>query len=181
MAEERNERDREDEQAVWEQLVASFDAEPGTDVSWPAAEELSADDGKRSDGRGDDAEGDEEQDGDGGIVNTTRSIVIATGPHHAPPAPGPRDWEGDDDEDEDHYVPPPPPPLPRLDVTAKFAWIGALGGPMLLLLMVLLQQEVTWWIALLGVGGFLGGIATLVARMQDGEDEDDDPHGGAVV
>ncbi|KOG86630.1 membrane protein, partial [Streptomyces varsoviensis] len=43
-------------------------------------------------------------------------------------------------------------------------------------------QELTWWITTLGVGGFLGGFATLVIRMKDSDDEeDDDPGRGAVV
>ena len=42
-----------------------------------------------------------------------------------------------------------------------------LGGPVLLLLAVLFGWDMTWWITTLGIGGFLGGFATLVARMQD--------------
>ncbi|WP_030020872.1 hypothetical protein [Streptomyces monomycini] len=108
------------------------------------------------------------------------------------PGVGPRDWSvsgasgasGDDLDgtDEGHFVPPEPPPLPKADVTAKFAWIAVLGGPLLLVLMVLLQQPVTWWLTLLGIGGFLGGFATLVARMKhDDEDDEELPGGGAVV
>ncbi|WP_399092221.1 hypothetical protein ACGH2B_21490 [Streptomyces sp. BBFR2] len=106
------------------------------------------------------------------------------------PGVGPRDWNAaepsDDDfdaSDEGHFTPPEPPPLPQADVTTKFAWIAVLGGPLLLILMVLLQQPVTWWITVLGIGGFLGGFATLVARMKS-DDEDDDgpaPGSGAVV
>jgi len=108
------------------------------------------------------------------------SIVFA-------PGVGPRDHElpeaSDDDldDDEGHFVPPDP-PLPTADTTAKFAWLAVIGGPVLLLLAVLLQWEMTWWLTTLGVGGFLGGFATLVARMQHGDDdEDDDPGRGAVV
>ncbi|MFD0384196.1 hypothetical protein ACFQ2B_23720 [Streptomyces stramineus] len=108
------------------------------------------------------------------------------------PGVGPRDWDsaaapgeddadGTDDAEEGHFVPPEPPPLPTGDVTARFAWIAVLGGPLLLLLMVLLRQELTWWLTTLGVGGFLGGFATLVLRMKDSDEEDDDPGRGAVV
>ncbi|MFC0597143.1 hypothetical protein [Streptomyces palmae] len=102
---------------------------------------------------------------------------------------GPRDWqpaepsEDDFDEtDEGHFVPPDP-PLPQLDITARFAWLAVLGGPLLLLVVVLFRLEMTWWMATLGVGGFLGGFATLVMRMKSGddEDEDEDPGRGAVV
>ncbi|GGO81953.1 hypothetical protein [Wenjunlia tyrosinilytica] len=183
MPEERDERDRgqEEEDAVWQQLVASFDDEPAEDASWPEAEGLAEDDDFRDDDAGDD-----DALGFDNGVNTTRSIVIATGPVHKPSDTGPRelgprDFEPDE-EDEGHFVPPPPPPLPKLDTTSKFAWLAVLGGPLLLFVMVLLRQEITWWMTTLGVGGFLGGFATLVARMGNGdEDEDDDPHGGAVV
>ncbi|MEW5355596.1 hypothetical protein [Streptomyces sp. 16-176A] len=101
---------------------------------------------------------------------------------------GPRDFTvrepSDDDFDEDdegHFVPPEPPPLPDADATAKFAWLGVIGGPVLLLLAVLLGWDMTWWLTTLSIGGFLGGIATLVARMNPGDDEDDDPGRGAVV
>ncbi|MFE0377739.1 hypothetical protein ACFW1M_19610 [Streptomyces inhibens] len=106
------------------------------------------------------------------------------------PGVGPRDWaasEPSDDDfdetDEGHFTPPEPPPLPKADVTAKFAWIAALGGPLLLVAMVIFQQPVTWWITVLGIGGFLGGFATLVARMKHDDDGDDDdlPGSGAVV
>jgi hypothetical protein len=104
------------------------------------------------------------------------------------PGVGPRDYSvaepSDDDlgeDDEGHFVPPEPPPLPAADTTAKFAWLGVLGGPVLLLLAVLLGWDMTWWLATLGIGGFLGGFATLVARMRTDDDEDDDPGRGAVV
>ncbi|MCI3902047.1 hypothetical protein AB0B67_07745 [Streptomyces spectabilis] len=102
---------------------------------------------------------------------------------------GPRDYTGaepsDDDfdeGDEGHFVPPEPPPLPDADVTAKFAWLAVIGGPLLLLLAVLLGWQMTWWLTTIGIGGFLGGFATLVARMKSGDDEEnDDPGRGAVV
>ncbi|MFD7560240.1 hypothetical protein [Streptomyces sp. NPDC059533] len=98
---------------------------------------------------------------------------------------GPRDHslaepkDGKDD-DEGHFVQPEP-ELPEADTTSKFAWLAVVGGPVLLLLAVLLQWEMTWWLTTLGIGGFLGGFATLVARMAQGDDDDDDPGRGAVV
>ncbi|GGU89873.1 hypothetical protein GCM10010275_28190 [Streptomyces litmocidini] len=114
------------------------------------------------------------------------SIVFAPGVR----AGGPRDHspaEPDDaagGADEGHFVPPEPPPLPEADTTTKFAWLAVVGGPVLMLLAVLLQWDMTWWLTTLCVGGFLGGFATLVARMKhDDEDDDgfDDPGRGAVV
>ncbi|MGX1130098.1 hypothetical protein RKD49_002288 [Streptomyces glaucescens] len=100
---------------------------------------------------------------------------------------GPRDYsapepaEDDfDEDDEGHFVPPEPPPLPAADATAKFAWLAVIGGPVLLLLAVLFGWDMTWWLTALGIGGFLGGFATLVMRMRT-DDEDDDPGRGAVV
>lgn len=112
------------------------------------------------------------------------SIVFAPGVGGA----GPRDYsmpEAKDDDldegDEGHFVPPEPPPLPEADVTAKFAWLAVIGGPVLMLLAVLFQWEMTWWLTTVCIGGFLGGFVTLVARMQHGDEEDDDPGRGAVV
>ncbi|MEU0024125.1 hypothetical protein [Streptomyces sp. NPDC006335] len=104
------------------------------------------------------------------------------------PGVGPRDYnapepseEDFEDDDEGHFVPPEPPPLPAADPTAKFAWLGVLGGPVLLLLAVLLGWEMTWWLATVGIGGFLGGFVTLVARMRTDDEDDGDPGRGAVV
>ncbi|WP_165988122.1 hypothetical protein [Streptomyces sp. YIM 98790] len=103
------------------------------------------------------------------------------GGHDGPwEGPGPRDW-APEDEDEGHFEPPEPPPLPATDMTTRFAWTAVLGGPLLLVLTAMLGQPMTWWITTLGVGGFLGGFATLVARMRDGRDDWPDPGGGAVV
>ncbi|MEU6868440.1 hypothetical protein ABZ924_35295 [Streptomyces sp. NPDC046876] len=91
---------------------------------------------------------------------------------HTPPDP--------DELDEGHFVQPEP-ELPEADTTTKFAWLAVVGGPVLLLVAVLLQWDMTWWLTTLGIGGFLGGFATLVARMSQGDDDDDDPGRGAVV
>ncbi|MCT2544835.1 MULTISPECIES: hypothetical protein [Streptomyces] len=106
----------------------------------------------------------------------------------APGVIGPRDYEvpepkdGDlDDSDEGHFVPPEPPPLPEADVTAKFAWLAVVGGPVLMLIAVLLRWDMTWWLTTVCVGGFLGGFVTLVARMNDDDEDGDDPGRGAVV
>lgn len=182
-----------DDDAVWAALIAGFDVEPepGTGA-WPEAENLPAK--APSDGAGAGAEdaaatdtdpdsGDTDTDAEGaddaGRVpkppGSTRSIVVHPVIH------GPRDYVAADDEDDGHFVPPEPPPLPEADVTTKFAWLAVLGGPLLLLAFILFQLELTWWATTLGVGGFVGGFATLVARMRTGEDDDDLPGGGAVV
>ncbi|WP_329216454.1 hypothetical protein OG352_11305 [Streptomyces sp. NBC_01485] len=104
------------------------------------------------------------------------------------PGVGPRDYaapepveEDFDEDDEGHFVPPEPPPLPAADTTAKFAWLGVIGGPVLLLLAVLLGWEMTWWLSTVCIGGFLGGFATLVARMRPDDEDEEGPGRGAVV
>ncbi|MEX2973280.1 hypothetical protein [Streptomyces sp. C184] len=204
----RDPRDPLDEEAAWAEIVAGYGEQP----AFPAGDGPSASPGEDGDGTGDgdgrtpakdeaDASKDEAAAKDGTAAGGTGA---GSGPGSGDPltgssrpgsfvvyAPGvgPRDWSAAkasdddfDDSDEGHFTPPEPPPLPQADVTAKFAWIAVIGGPLLLVAMVLLQQPVTWWITVLGIGGFLGGFATLVARMKnDDEDDDDLPGSGAVV
>ncbi|MGW1516916.1 hypothetical protein [Streptomyces sp. NPDC002287] len=110
---------------------------------------------------------------------------VGLGPRdHAPAEPKDEDSAAeasDEGHDEGHFVPPEPPELPSADTTAKFAWLAVVGGPVLLLVAVLLQWDMTWWLTTLGIGGFLGGFATLVARMSSDPDDGDDPGRGAVV
>ncbi|MEU1790860.1 hypothetical protein ABZ553_34285 [Streptomyces sparsogenes] len=197
-----NEAGARDDDAAFAEIVAAYgkeSREPDGSVPWPEAEDLpdgqddrhDRHDGDGQDDRDDrdeeDAERRSERDGAGpaAVAGTDRpvgSFIVYA------PGVGPRDWEpaepSDDDfdeTDEGHFVPPEPPPLPESDTTARFAWLGVLGGPLLLLGVVLFQVELTWWITTLGVGGFLGGFTTLVLRMKDDDEEDDDPGRGAVV
>lgn len=200
------------EEEAWAAIVAAYGEEPadppgvrphgpdrprnGAAAEGPADASAGrgrgADEGDRADGA-DGAEDDGAEDDGGGRKNTGNGPLWSPRPLGSsvivPAGIGPRDWtapepsEDDfDDTDEGHFVPPDPPPLPRGDATATFAWLAVLGGPLLLVLTVLLGWHMTWWIATLGLGGFLGGFATLVARMKDdGDDADDDPDRGAVV
>ncbi|MEU9996366.1 hypothetical protein [Streptomyces sp. NPDC050848] len=155
-----------------------------------------------------DGEAEDEEDEDGPAKPALGSSIVFAPGVGVGVGGGPRDYsladpdaepgEGDGDGDgkksgkaamkggddgEGHFVPPEPPPLPEADATTKFAWLGVVGGPVLLLLAVLLQWDMTWWMTTLGVGGFLGGFATLVGRMKHDDDDDghDDPGRGAVV
>ncbi|MER6996240.1 hypothetical protein [Streptomyces sp. NPDC000410] len=200
-----------DEEAAWAAIVAAYGEEPADppgakpfkSVEDLAGLEKPVNDASRKGGKdgsddasddapdvsgesdGSDASDKEEPPGASSRKPLGSSIVFAPGVGGG----GPRDYEvaeaSDDDfdeSDEGHFVPPEPPPLPEADTAAKFAWLAVIGGPVLLLLAVLLQWEMTWWLTTLGVGGFLGGFATLVARMAHGDDEDDDDPGrGAVV
>jgi hypothetical protein len=157
-----------DEEAAWAQIIAGYGTEPDGPGGWPEAENLPPD----------------EPVPDSAVnpaVNTGIPAIPRAFVVKAPPL-GPRDHAGfDDDDDEGHFVPPEPPPLPEADVTTKFAWLAVLGGPALMLAYVLTGVERPWWATVVGVGGFLGGFATLIARMRDPDEDDDDPHGGAVV
>ncbi|MFI5524078.1 hypothetical protein [Streptomyces platensis] len=187
----RDPRDPLDEEAAWAEIVAGYGEQPsfpagGGDSGDEAAEQAGADGTAEkpeaaapSETAGKDGPG--AKDGPGDAARPGSFLVYA-------PGAGPRDWkaaEASDDDfdegDEGHFTPPEPPPLPKADVTAKFAWLAVIGGPLLLVAMVLLQQPVTWWITVLGIGGFLGGFATLVARMKDDDEDDDLPGSGAVV
>jgi hypothetical protein len=170
-------RDPVDEDAAWAAIVAAYGEEPA-DPGPAVGKDADAENDRK--GRDDKDGGDEDRDEPTGTARPLGSSITVYSA-----GIGPRDWSApepsDDESDEGHFVPPEPPPLPQGDTTAKFAWLAVLGGPLLLLLTVLLQWNMTWWIATLGIGGFLGGFATLVARMKEGDDEDDDPGRGAVV
>ncbi len=67
---------------------------------------------------------------------------------------------------EEEYVPPPPPdiPLPK-DRISRFAWGGVIVGPLLLLFTVLLQLPDI--LTTVGLGLFIAGFCTLVARHEE--------------
>ncbi|WP_411138920.1 hypothetical protein [Streptomyces sp. C10] len=197
----RDPRDPLDEEAAWAEIVAGYGEQP----SFPAGGGDGGD-GTAGDSGASGSSGAATKDGTDGKTGAAAPSEAAgkdgtgdgagTGDAARPgsfvvfaPGVGPRDWSArtpsDDDfdeTDEGHFTPPEPPPLPKADVTTKFAWLAVVGGPLLLVAMVLFQQPVTWWITVLGIGGFLGGFATLVARMKDDDEDDNDlPGSGAVV
>ncbi|UUU21403.1 hypothetical protein [Streptomyces sp. DSM 40750] len=183
-----------DEDAAWQAIVAGFGAEPPDPPGakpFKSVEDLALleDEPENSADKSPDAAA-----GPAAPKPLGSSVAFAPGV-----GAGPRDYsvpdpvgedldKGDrgdkgsgDEDDEGHFVPPEPPPLPEADATAKFAWLGVAGGPVLLLIAVLLGWEMTWWLTTLGIGGFLGGFATLVMRMKSDDEDDDDPGRGAVV
>ena len=187
-----------DEAAAWEAIVAGYGEEPPDppgakpfksveDLALLEDDQLNVLDPSTESGAGDDADkgmGGKAPSGPPEKKPLGGSVVFA-------PGVGPRDYgleepkdsgiDDADDGEEGHFVPPEPPPLPEADVTAKFAWLAVVGGPVLMLLAVLMQWEMTWWLTTLSIGGFMGGFATLVARMPHDDEEDDDPGRGAVV
>nr|WP_030909471.1 hypothetical protein [Streptomyces sp. NRRL F-5126] len=164
--------------------LASLDSKTGGTPS--GAGDADRADADRDDGAGAGAEsGGAAGPGDVPVRGLGSSVVFAPGVgagKSAGATRGPRDFTPAEDDGEGHFVPPEPPALPESDVTAKFAWMGAIGGPVLALVAVILQWDMTWWLTTLCAGGFLGGIATLFARMEhDNDEDDDDPGRGAVV
>jgi hypothetical protein len=98
-----------------------------------------------------------------------------------PVAAVPVDEHDPDEHDPDeHFVPEPPPPLPETDRVTRLAWAALLGGPALVVLAALLHIGLDPWIVVLSLVAFLGGFATLVARMHD-RGPDDDWDDGAVL
>lgn len=119
---------------------------------------------------------------DAGTGTEPAGNASAEDPNGAWDGPGPRDWAPEEEGDEGHFVPPDPPPLPESDLITRGAWLAVIGGPLLLVGCAILDIDVTWWITLAGVGGFLGGFATLVLGMRDDRDDEwTDPGSGAVV
>ncbi|MEU0006361.1 hypothetical protein ABZ079_19355 [Streptomyces sp. NPDC006314] len=180
--ENREERDDEqgvpfDEDAVWRAIIAGYGEEPPDPPGsrpFKSVEDLALIEKDAESDRDDSAEAQPVRP-----LGSSVSFAPGVGPRdHTAPEPSDDDF-GEDDEG--HFVPPEPPPLPAADTTAKFAWLGVVGGPVLLLLAVLLGWDMTWWLTTLGIGGFLGGFATLVMRMRTDDDEDGDPGRGAVV
>ncbi|KDN75142.1 membrane protein [Streptomyces olindensis] len=182
-----------DEEAAWAAIVAGYGEEPPDPPGakpFKSVEDLALLEAATNDDRVDtagEAAKPAEPDGPEAKEPAEKPAKPLGGSVSFAPGVGPRDYstpeptEDDfDEDDEGHFVPPEPPPLPSADPTAKFAWLGVLGGPVLLLLAVVLGWDMTWWLATLAIGGFLGGFATLVMRMRTDE-EDDDPGRGAVV
>ncbi|WP_053754053.1 hypothetical protein [Streptomyces sp. MMG1533] len=177
-----------DEEAAWAAIVEGYGEEPPDPPGskpFKSVEDLALlepETHETGDGGPEDAKGTTEAKEEKPAKPLGGSVAFA-------PGVGPRDYstpepaEEDlaEDDDEGGFVPPEPPPLPAADATAKFAWLGLLGGPVLLLLAVLLGWDMTWWLSTLGIGGFLGGCATLVMRMRPDDEDDDDPGRGAVV
>lgn len=184
MAENGAEREPQpiDEEAAWAAMVAAYGEQPADPAGakpFKSAEDLALLKDEVNAGAAVSPGEPEADSGTGKPLGS--SVVLAAG------VCGPRDYTVDEpgdeelgDADEGHFVPPDP-DLPEADLTAKFAWLAAVGGPVLLLVAVLLAWDMTWWLTTLGIGGFLGGFATLVARMGPDDDDEGGPGRGAVV
>ncbi|MGC9667277.1 DUF308 domain-containing protein [Planosporangium sp. 12N6] len=83
-------------------------------------------------------------------------------------------------DDDEGYTPPPPPPVPRPPAQVVLALIGIVGGLLLFFKpdLVPIDADVA---QLLGFGGLLAGVVTLIWRLRPGDEEEDDTDDGAVV
>ncbi|MEV5308989.1 MULTISPECIES: hypothetical protein [unclassified Streptomyces] len=169
-----------DEDAAWAAIVAGYGEEPPDPPGakpFKSVEDLALLEPETNDDDG----GEAPRKGAAKPLGSSVSFApgVGGGPRdYSVPEPAEDDF---DEDDEGHFVPPEPPPLPAADTTAKFAWLAVIGGPVLLLLAVLFRWDMTWWLTTLGIGGFVGGFATLVMRMRTDDEDDDDPGRGAVV
>src|SRR5262249_27063212 len=82
--------------------------------------------------------------------------------------------------EEERFVPPPPPPVPRGTPLRRFAWAAVICAPLVVLMCVLLSYQLDGWVGLLVVAGFIAGLVTLFATLDDSPKEDG-PDDGAVV
>jgi hypothetical protein len=177
-----------DEDAAWAAIVAGYGDEPKDPPGvkpFKPVEDLALLETESNDSEGEEPQQAErepdapEPDRPARPLGGSVAFAPGVGPRdHRSPEPSEDDF---DEDDEGHFVPPEPPPLPSADTTAKFAWLGVIGGPVLLLVAVVFGWQMTWWLATLSIGGFVGGFATLVVRMRTDDEEDDGPGRGAVV
>ncbi len=90
----------------------------------------------------------------------------------------------DDDEGgtlaalDERFVPSDPPSLRPTDPVSALAWLGALGGPIFLLVAALAWRTAPSVLIGAAVLAFVAGFVTLVVRMPDEREDEDD---GAVV
>lgn len=149
---------------AWADIVADFDREPTDPVPrWPAIEDVADDDPST-------ASPDARTAGFGELRDRLAAPPIEPGPR--------RERER---EDQDHFEPPAPPPLPETDRITRFAWAGAVGGPLVLVAAALGGVPLSGWVGFLALVAFMTGFVTLVARMEERPPTDSGPDDGAVV
>jgi hypothetical protein len=153
---------------AWSDIVAGFDQDTSEldDVvpRWPASEDVDPADDR----------------GSQPSASSGPTIGFEVLREGTPTSPVVRREQPDDDPD-DHFRPPPPPPLPDIDRVSRFAWAGALGGPVLLVLAAMAGLQLEGWVGLLALLAFMAGFVTLVVRMKPRNDSDSGPDDGAVV
>ncbi|MFC5906442.1 hypothetical protein [Streptacidiphilus monticola] len=151
---------------VFAELVAGFDAPAErSEHDWPDAEDTG-----------------DTGDADGYRDLTPRPVIRPLPVVRAVPPVDPRAWSPAEDPDEFHFVPPEPPPIPKAQTVTRVSLLALVAGVALLLLSGF--GQVPGLAGFLGAASLLGGIAGLVSRLHNPDDDDDrfdDPNHGAVV
>lgn len=175
------------DELAWAGIVAGFDVESTAAVPpWPASEDVHTS-GEEAGDAGDDTAAEHGSAGGTWLMpadntpadNTPADTKIGFEELRARPPDTAEIPEIPDRED--HFEPPPPPPLPTIDTISRFAWAAVIGGPILLIIGTVLRLDLAGWPGLLGLGAFVGGFVTLVARMKDRPPADLGGDDGAVV
>jgi hypothetical protein len=154
------------EELAWASIVAAFD-EPATEdpvPRWPASEDVDPDPDRDA----------ERGARSGRVLRPAETTLGFDELRDAADA-----WAPEDPDD--HFEPPTPPPVPLPDTLNRFAWAAVLGGPLFLVVAAIFDLDVAGWPGLLGLGAFVGGFITLVARMEDRPPADLGGDDGAVV
>ena len=164
---------------AWADIVAGFDTETAPDHEQPSPDSTDG----RTDGGGTLSGNDVSAGSDTGPTIGFESL--RAGMPTSPVVGDNKAWTDDGWVDrqlaDDHFRPPPPPPVPHPDRINRFAWAGAIGGPVLLLLATLTGIPLDGWSGFLALAASMAGFVTLVARMKDRPSSDSDPDDGAVV
>lgn len=178
---------------VWAALVASYESTDADPVPrWPVSEDVDDDSTDTNDSGTTDTGTGGDRSGSRADTPGRRTGRLLRPALRQPPSYDSLDLPAGDfpaeplsrgpaEDPTDHYVPPDPPPLPEGDIVSRLAWIGVVGGPVMLLVAALLRWELSGWLALLPLVAFVAGFVTLVARMRDRPNDEDDPDDGAVV
>ena len=151
-----------DDDAAWEQIVATFDQRDTADVPpWPANEDADDEAGDKSD-----------------ATDAAATDTADRDPVEEPAATAAELAEAS--EEEEGYVPPPPPPVPRVSARTAIGFVIIALGLFLLVGPNVLgfsdRQGVMFGILALG-----GGIGYLFWNLHDGPPAEDRPDDGAVV
>jgi hypothetical protein len=155
-----------DEEQIWRQIVASYEAETTAPVGpWPAAEDR---DSPTDAPQPDTDDPDRPRWRRAADPDAADQELLLPG--ELPPAA---------EDDDEHFVPPPPPPVPRLSRQSLLALVLLLGGLFLVFApgQVGIGEEAG---LLFGVIAILSGGGVLILRLRDSR-SDDDPDDGAIV
>jgi hypothetical protein len=147
---------------TWAQIVAGYDAPTTTAVApWPVYEDVDA------------------------SIDEAETSTAFPPPIEQPASDisdrSRRRSRFEDPDEVDRFVPPQPPPLPRLAAADQLGWLGLIGGPTVLIAAAVFRLALPPWLTLVAALGFIAGFVSLVVRMDNGENREDDPDNGAQV